>query len=112
MILFHTQVGELLKDIPELSDSYLLVVTRERTMDEVEVRVELEDGHYKAIDCPYVSEGAIEIIDPIRDIRSHFIGKIKGEIGLMMKVGLCAPESIPRSDGGKPSRIKDLRKKP
>ena len=44
--LFHTQIEDLLNKIDGLAPSYQLIVTREQTLDEVEVVVELEDFVY------------------------------------------------------------------
>ena len=43
-------------------------------------------------------------------LRDFLVTKIKDSIGLSMKVTLLPPGTIARSEGGKLSRIKDLRK--
>lgn len=108
--LFHTQIEDLLKNIEELSANYQLIVTREKTMDEVEVAVETEDNYYRNIGCPAISPESMESNEHLKALHNRLIQRIKGEIGLTMKVSLCAPGSIPRSEGGKLNRIKDLRK--
>lgn len=109
--LFHTQVEDLLKDVQELSASYQLIVTREGALDEVEVAVELNEHYYKNIGSPIISPQSIETHEPLRFLQRGFSNTIKEAIGLTMKVTLCRPGTIPRSEGGKLSRIKDLRKK-
>lgn len=91
--LFHTQVEELLPRIPELSPFYQLIVRRSRNLDSVEVKVEVKEG------IPIKEEYA-----------QAFAHKIKQNIGLNMQVSLLAYGEIPRSEGGKLSRIVDLRK--
>ncbi|MDQ3021141.1 MAG: hypothetical protein M3R36_11315 [Bacteroidota bacterium] len=107
--LFHTQIEDLLKDISELSAYYRLIVTRENIMDDVEVVVELEEKYFRNIESPLItSESTIEN-EKLNVLQNSFIRRIKDQIGLSMKVTLSAPGKIPRSEGGKLNRIKDLR---
>jgi len=90
--LFYTQVEELIHQIDGLSPNYRLVVEKQGAMDSVTVEVET-NSHA-----------------PV----SEFIGntlksKIKDTIGITMNVQLRKPQSIPRSQGGKLSRILDKR---
>lgn len=93
--LFHTQVEEVIHTIPELSPSYQLIVDRKGTMDTVKVEVEMSSS----------------LQDSDNRIAKTLQHKIKDIIGLTMDIELKAPQSIPRSQGGKLNRIKDLRKK-
>jgi phenylacetate-CoA ligase len=96
--LFHTQVEDILKDIPALSSNYQLVVSRMSAMDDVEVKVEIAESHR------HLST------DGLNEIQGFFSKKIKDNIGLSMKINLLKVGDIPRSEGGKLSRIVDLRK--
>jgi len=91
--LFHTQVEEVIHQIDFLSPNYRLIVEKKGTMDTVTVEVEVHQG--------------IEI----NDERLHKIVKtrIKDTIGLSMDIDLKEPNAIPRSQGGKLSRILDKR---
>jgi len=93
--LFHTQVEEVIHQLDFLSPNYCLVVEREGTMDTVTVEVETIKG---------VEPGN-------EDLSKQLSNKIKDTIGLSMAVALKAPGTIPRSQGGKLSRILDLRNK-
>jgi phenylacetate-CoA ligase len=95
--LFHTQVEAILQDIKALSANYQLIVSRTGAMDDVEVKVEISETH------AHVSE------DKMKDIKGHFSKKIKDNIGLSMKINIVKMGEIPRSEGGKLSRIVDLR---
>lgn len=108
--LFHTQIEDLLQNMEGLAASYQLVVTRDKAMDEVEVLVEVDKEHYRALGEPSLSDPE-STPERFLEIRNRFISRIKGEIGLTMQVTLQAPGKIPRSEGGKLSRIKDLRGK-
>ncbi|MBK8491682.1 MAG: phenylacetate--CoA ligase [Saprospirales bacterium] len=94
--LFHTQVEEVIQHFPDLSPYYQLVVTREGNMDEVEVRVETSPEMNHA--------------ENMEGIKGNLRKKIKDNIGLSMKITLEEPGVIPRSEGGKLSRIVDKRK--
>ena len=91
--LFHTQVEEVIHTLPYLSPNYQLIVERKGTMDTVKVEVEITPG-----------------TDPNNQgLKKQLITKIKNTIGLSMEVDLKNPNSIPRSQGGKLSRILDKR---
>lgn len=92
--LFHTQVEEVIDTVPQLSPNYQLIVERKGTMDTVTVEVEL----------------AQSAEDTDGSIASTLRHKIKDIVGLTMDIEIKVPNSIPRSQGGKLSRIKDLRK--
>lgn len=102
--LFHTQVEVLLKDFQQLTPSYQLIVTREGTMDRVELNVEVtkelsDDLH-----------GDLFNHEIIKKLTGQLTDKIKDNIGLSMKVDLKEYGQIPRSVGGKLKRIIDKRK--
>ncbi|MGB4973316.1 MAG: phenylacetate--CoA ligase, partial [Cyclobacteriaceae bacterium] len=91
--LFHTQVEEVIHQMDNLSPNYMLIVEKIGVMDSVSVEVEISKG--------------VEIENP--DLMKKLSKKIKDSIGLSMNIILKAPNSIPRSQGGKLSRIIDKR---
>jgi phenylacetate-CoA ligase len=91
--LFHTQVEEVIHQLDFLSPNYQLIVEREGTMDTVCVEVELKKG----------------VDTNNQELKNQLIRKIKDNIGLSMTVDLKSPYEIPRSQGGKLSRIIDKR---
>ncbi|MFT7589230.1 MAG: phenylacetate-CoA ligase [Limisphaerales bacterium] len=91
--LFATQVEELIKDVNGLVPAYQLIVSREGAMDEIEVRVEVEKG----------------VSTDNENLRNKLKEKIKGSIGLSMKITLEKGGIIPRSEGGKLGRVLDRR---
>jgi len=91
--LFHTQVEEVIHQIKFLSPNYRLIVDRKGTMDTVTVEVEIKNG----------------LSDIRPEMTQEVCTKIKNTIGLSMAVDLKNPNSIPRSQGGKLSRILDRR---
>jgi phenylacetate-CoA ligase len=92
--LFYTQVEEIIEEMDFLVPNYQLIVSREGTLDEVLVRVEIGSG-----------------IDPMNDqLALQLSQKIKNTIGISMDVQLETKGSIPMSEGGKLKRVVDLRK--
>lgn len=94
--LFHTQVEAQLQDIPAFSANYQLVVTRRGARDDVEVKVEIRDEFV----------GAADAISQARQLLER---RVKEQIGLTLQISVSLPGSIPRSEGGKLSRVLDLR---
>lgn len=96
--LFHTQVEELIQQLPELAPHYQLIVSREKTMDELEVKVETDARRQ------LVSQNEATKL-------ARTLGrKIKDNIGVSARVSVVEPGEIPRSEGGKLKRIVDRRK--
>lgn len=91
--LFHTQIEEVIHQLDFLSPNYQLIVERKGTMDTVCVEVEVLKG-----------------VDVKSDyLKKQLIKKIKDNVGLSMQVVLKSLYEIPRSQGGKLSRIVDKR---
>jgi len=91
--LFHTQVEEVIHTLDALSPNYRLIVARKGTMDTVTVEVETKQG-----------------AEPDKELLKQALkNKIKDTIGLSMDIVLKSPNSIPRSQGGKLSRVVDER---
>lgn len=102
--LFHTQVEVLLEDFEHLAPNYQLVVSRDGSMDRVKLDVEIAEELSGNIDGNFGDDEKVKAL-------SHSLSKkIKDNIGLSMQVELKPFATIPRSAGGKLSRIKDLRK--
>jgi len=91
--LFHTQVEEVVQQFEELTPNYQLVVSKSGNMDAVQVKVEVDTG----------------VVPEDTDLAARVAERIKNTIGLSMDISLQAPGSIPRSQGGKLSRVVDIR---
>jgi phenylacetate-CoA ligase len=107
--LYPTQVEEVLIGISGVVPHYQIVVTREGTLDEVEVKVELAEDLFREIAQEAISEDVLEVDHRTRSLRSTIQNTLKGTLGLSMKVTLMAPGSVPRSEGGKLRRTVDMR---
>lgn len=105
--LFPTQVEAILNELPEFSSNYQLVISKETAMDSVEVSVELDEILYRKLAIDDVTRHE----DVVSVLRNKLESKIKDNIGITMKVTIQNYGTVPRSEGGKLSRVKDLRKK-
>jgi phenylacetate-CoA ligase len=92
--VFPTQIEELMAAEARLTPYYQLEVSRSGTLDEVLVRLEA---------------GAPLGEDAYRELSGQFRKKIKDNVGITCRVEVCAPGSVPRSEGGKLQRVVDLR---
>ena len=95
--LFPSQIESVLLSVKGTEPHYQLVVTREKAMDELEVRVEV---------TPLVFSDEVRALE---SLRNEIQSKIKQMIGLSAKVTLVEPGQIERSTG-KAKRVLDLRK--
>lgn len=91
--LFHTQVEEVIHQLDFLSPNYRLVVEKKGAMDTVTVEVEV---HH-------------DVATNDEHLQQLFKTRIKDTVGLSMNIDFKAPGAIPRSEGGKLSRILDRR---
>ncbi|MEM7103697.1 MAG: AMP-binding protein [Bacteroidota bacterium] len=103
--LFPTQVEELIGETEEFAGHYQLVITRDKVLDEVELKIELEEGFYGRPEFGFEPEKS----DGVRFLEQKLAAKIKGTIGVSMMVDVVPFEEIPRSVGGKLSRVLDKR---
>lgn len=106
--LFHTQVEAILNEIQECAPHYQLVVTREGTMDAVEVLLEINEETHRQLEITHIEDPPSAFI---QQLQHRLAKKIKDNIGLTMKITFRDPGTVPRSEGGKLNRILDKRLK-
>jgi len=103
--LFPTQVELILGSFTQLTPNFQLIATREGTLDELKLIVEVnEDLSSRFNDNGFLSS------EKIVALKNDLSNKVKQNIGLNMQVELKEVGQMPRSAGGKLNRIKDLRK--
>ena len=95
--LFPSQIESILLEVEGVQPHYLLVLTREGAMGDLEVRVEV---------TPEVFSDAIRAME---NLQRRIHDRIKQLIGLSAKITLVEPGSIERS-AGKAKRVLDNRK--
>lgn len=110
---FPSQIESILLKHRGVTPNYLVVVNRNGTLDEVEVRIEVS-AEYSIMHIQDVfKEKKHEIVTDVvatREITKKLIRDIKDVIGITVKVTLVAPGTIPRSEG-KAKRYIDNRPK-
>ena len=107
--VFPTQVEEVLGRVAELGPHYQLVVSREGTMDELEVRAEVTEDFFRTVGNELLSDEAVEADHTLRALRLRASGLIKDTIGCTTAVTVVAPGTLPRSECGKLPRVLDHR---
>ncbi|MBQ2698425.1 MAG: phenylacetate--CoA ligase [Firmicutes bacterium] len=95
--VFPSQIEGVLVGIEGVAPHYVLVVDRVNHTDTLEVKVELTEEMFS------------DTVSHIEKIQKKITEQIKSVVGIMAKVTLVPPKSIPRSEG-KAKRIIDNRK--
>ena len=108
--LYPTQIEEVLKDLPEFSAHYQLVITKKGDLDALEVRVELDPKIYDDLRLQHLEDSSDDQTEYLIKLKKKLAEKIKNTIGLSMKITLEDFNRVPRSEGGKLNRTLDLRK--
>ncbi|HEV2440607.1 MAG TPA: phenylacetate--CoA ligase [bacterium] len=102
--VFPSQVEAVVVQFAELSPHYEVIVTRDRTLDSLEVRVEVAP----AAGSPGILEQDAAAAEALRQ---RVAERLRGVLGIAAGVTLKAPGTLPRSEGGKLRRVIDERPK-
>jgi len=103
--VYPSQVEAALLAITELSPHYQLVVTRPRTLDELDVHVEVTE------ECAREIGGQAVATHPrLAALTDRCAQRLRSALGITAQVTLASPGSLPRSEGGKLRRVRDERK--
>ncbi|HKK33595.1 MAG TPA: phenylacetate--CoA ligase, partial [Desulfomicrobiaceae bacterium] len=95
--VFPSQIESILLETQGVTPHYQLILTRQGTMDILEVQVELEENLFS------------DEIKHLQRVEGTIKGNIKEFLGVTAKVKLVEPKTIERSEG-KAKRIIDMRK--
>lgn len=106
---FHTQVEEIIQGFDHLEPHYQVIVTRPGTMDEVELKIEVSPDYLNALGVAEIRQDDSVSHEKLTQLQVSLGQKIKNNIGITMRVQLMNYGQIPRSQGGKLSRVVDLR---
>ena len=104
------QVVDVLARVPGLSPHYRIVVTREQTLDAIEVQAEVGVAIFREIGAQVFSEEIIQADHRLSDLRREIARLLHENIGVSMQVTLLPPGAAPRSEGGKLNRVVDSRR--
>ena len=103
--VYPTQVEAALLELPELTPNYRIVVTRGGTLDEAEVEVEVSEMFLREAGVDSLSEEH----EHVRALRGRAEHRLRESIGCSFSVTFMAPDTLPRSEGGKLQRVLDRR---
>lgn len=101
--VFPSQIESVVVQFAELSPHYQLVVRRERTLDELEVRIETAAS-------PSGGGTADGVSSDRERLRARVNERLRGVVGLGCQITLAPPGTLPRSEGGKLRRVVDERR--
>jgi len=102
--VYPSQVEAALVGLADLSPHYQLIVTRERALDDLEVKVEVAEGFAGRFG------GSVPDGDPaVAALRGNGHEKLRGVLNLNVRLTLVPPGTLPRSEGGKLRRVDDRR---
>jgi phenylacetate-CoA ligase len=107
--VYPSQIEGVLARIPELSPHYRIVVSRDGTLDEVEVQAEVGEPLFRAVGAQTLSDDVVAADLRLHKLRAHIAHLLHDTLGVGMRVSLLAPGEGPRSDGGKLNRVVDKR---
>ena len=107
--VYPTQIEDVLKDIGDIALHYLLVVTREGTLDALTLRLELSEPAFYRVGQASLSDEIVEADPELKSLRNRVQNRVKDTVGVNVRVSLLAPGAAPRSAGGKLRRTLDER---
>lgn len=94
--IFPIQVEQVLMNIPEVGSNYVIILKRENNLDDMVVRVEVNEKIF------------VEDMRHLQRIQQRIARDLRGELLVTPKVELVEPNSLPRGDG-KAQRLIDQR---
>ena len=104
--VYPTQIEAVLEKMPELAMHYQLVVSRQETLDELELKIELTENSYREMSLASDEVTSSEVVKALATQLKHLV---KDSVGISLEPTLLAPGAIPRSAGGKLRRTVDNR---
>ena len=97
--VFPSQIETVLVRTPGVAPHYQLIVDRVNNSDTLEVKVEMTEELFSQTDS----------LGEMQKLQKYIQSEIKSVVGILTKVTITAPKSLPRSEG-KAKRVIDNRK--
>ncbi len=97
--VFPTQIEHVLMEIEGTSPHYLIVITREESLDILEVWVEISER---------IFEGTLSSMGKMAELQALIAKRIHSVLGISVRVKLVEPQILERSQG-KAKRVVDKR---
>lgn len=96
--VFPSQIESVLMDMDEVAPHYQLIITREGTLDEMEVQVEITEKLFS------------DEVRKLEQVKKKLQNDLNSILNIKAKITLVEPGTIPRSEG-KAKRVIDQRAK-
>ena len=96
--VYPSQIESVIMELSEIEPHYQLIITRDGTLDEMEVHVEMSETLFS------------DEVKKIQTVKMKLQENLNSILGIKAKVKIVEPGSIPRSEG-KSKRVIDLRGK-
>ena len=96
--VFPSQIESALLTVPGVSANYLIILTTENGMDNIELNVEMSPEVFS------------DQVKELEDLQRKIVRAVESVIGLRIRIKLVAPQTIARSEG-KAKRVLDQRQK-
>lgn len=97
--VFPSQIETVLVGTPGVTPQYQLIVDRVNNSDTLEVKVEMTPEAF----------GTADSLGEMQRLQQHIREQIKSVVGIMTKITIVPPKTLPRSEG-KAKRVFDNRK--
>jgi len=94
--IFPMQVEQVLMNIPEVGNNYVIVLQRQHNVDDMVVRVEMTDRAF------------VEDMRQLQRLKEKITHDLKSELQITPHVELVEPNALPSSEG-KAKRLIDQR---
>lgn len=95
--IFPIQVEQVLMNIPEVGNNYVIILERENNIDSMTIRVEVNDKIF------------VEDMRQLQRIQKKIAHELRGELLITPLIELVEPHSLPKSEG-KAVRLIDQRR--
>jgi len=95
--IFPIQVEQVLMNIPEVGNNYVIILERENNIDSITIRVEVNDKIF------------VEDMRQLQRIQKKIAHELRGELLITPLIELVEPHSLPKSEG-KAVRLIDQRR--
>jgi len=106
---FPSPVEAALTGLSTINPAYEVVVRREGALDSVEIKLEVARDVMRSLGLTTLSIESVDQHPTLQALRGECVKRIRDITGLSMAVTLVACDTLPRSEGGKLSRLRDLR---
>lgn len=95
--IYPMQVEQVIMDFPEVGQNYLIVLENDGLADVIKVQVEIREEYF------------VEDMRQLQGIQKSIARRLRDELLVTPKVELVQSDSLPKADGGKAVRVRDLR---